>query len=227
MSQDPKLTSNPPRTKKDKLSTLKELHLHLTLVISNPTPVQDTPASPQSASSNTGFTANLKKKGSDLYEMKIQDSFHDMECDLILEIENEDVGETTVICHFPPFFGESNKFMEEDEALYGIITLQFQMKVLEQLFMFCADHNASQLAIYMDDDQAEGFGIYQDFLIYCDETLTENGEKTVMVIPTDRESFDKWRRFMAETSLRFEQDLWREQRFNSTLRRYLLSRAHS
>jgi hypothetical protein len=76
----------------------------------------------------------------------------------------------------------------------------------------------------MDDAQAEGFGILQDFLAYCDETLTENGEQTEMVIPTDREAFDKWYGFMTEMSLKFEQDLWREQRFNPAIRNYLKSR---
>jgi len=81
--------------------------------------------------------------------------------------------------------------------------------------------------IYMDDTQAEGFGIYQNFLVYCDETLTGNGEQTEMVIPSDQKTFDKWLTFMNKTNLDFEQDLWREQRTNPAIRRYLKSRAHS
>lgn len=209
----------------DNPNTLEEKSSHLRLVVSNPNPLQQAPASSQPASSNTGFTVKVKKRGSDLYEMKIQDPLHEMECDLILEIEKSR-RKTTIVCHFPVILNDSNKFLDEDEALYGIIAIQFQMNVLEQLFIFCIDHAASQLIIYMDDDQAEGFGIYQDFLIHCDETRTKNGEKTEMIIPTDQETFDKWRSFMAETSHEFEQDLWREQRFNPAIRRYLKSRIH-
>lgn len=195
----------------------------LTLVVSNPAPVPKAHAPSSFTSLNPEFTAKVQKRGDQLYEMNIQAPFHDLRCDLILEIEREG-SETTVVCHFPNILSESNKFLDEDESLYGIIAVQFQMKVLEQLFLFCTSHDASQLTIYMDDDQAEGFGILQNFLIHCEETLTENGEKTEMVISTDLEDFHKWRNFMEKTNLTLEQDLWREQRSNPAIRRYLKER---
>jgi len=205
---------------------VREKKPHLKLVVSNPTLIQDAPVSSHPPSSKPTFTTKVQKRGISLYEMNIQDPFHKLECDLILEVERDD-GETTVVCHFPSILNESHKLLDEDETLYGIIMLQFQMNVLEQLFLFCTTHEASQSTIYMDDDQAEGFGILQDFLIYCDETLTENGEKTEMLIPTDQESFTKWQNFMEKTNLTIEKDLWREQRSNRAIRHYLKSRAHS
>lgn len=194
----------------------------LKLVVSNPVPVKATSDVSQPAASNAGFSVKVHNKGHDIYEMNIQDPFHEMECGLVLDIERA-ANETKVICHFPVILNEPNKFLDDDETLYGIIALRFQMNVLEQLFIFCGNHNASQLTIYMDDAQAEGFGIYQDFLVYCDETQTNNGEQTEIVISTDRKTFGKWRTFMKEANLEFEQDLWREQRLNPAIRRYLKS----
>ena len=196
----------------------------LKLAVSNPAPVSgNTPVTSDPAPSNTGFNAEVRNIGTQIYEMNIQDPFHDLGCGLILEIEKS-IEETVAVCHFPVILNESNKFLDEDEELYGAIILRFQMKVLEQLFMFCVNHDASRLTIYMDDAQAEGFGIYDDFLSHYDETLTENGEKTEMVISTDQKTFDKWLAFMAETNLNLEQELWREQRSNLAIRNYLKSR---
>lgn len=225
MSQDSDSKSKPPQRKSGKLPHSLAATPTLKLVVSNPGPVQAASDASQRIPSKAGFSAKVRSRGHNLYEMNIRDPFHDLGCDLILETEKSD-GDTTAVCHFSVFLDESNKFLDEDETLYSVIVVQFQMKVLEQLFLFCANHKASQLIIYMDDAQAEGFGIYQDFLVYCAETLTENGEKTEMVIPTDQETFDKWRSFIAATNLKFEQDLWREQRFNPVIRRYLKSRAH-
>jgi hypothetical protein len=228
MSQDSDF--NKPLQRNDKSSILEttaseKKPSHLKLVVSNPAPVQATSNASQPNASKAGFSVKVYNRGQNLYEMSIQDPFHDMKCDLTLDIEI-DGSETIVICHLPVFLSESNKFLDEDETLYGIIALQFQMNVLVQLFIFCTNLNASQLTIYMDDAQAEGFGIYQDFLIHCDEALAKNGDQTEMVILTNQETFDQWRSFMKKTNLELEQDLWREQRFNPAFRRYLKSRAH-
>lgn len=198
---------------------------HLKLVVSNPDPVQAASVPSQPTPSNAGFATKVRSIGTHVYEMSIRDPFHDLGCDLILDIE-ESRGKTVAVCHFPVILNEPNKFLHEDEDLYGIIVVQFQMKVLDQLFLFCTDQGASQLTIYMDDAQAEGFGIYQDFLVHCDETLTENGERTEIIVPTDQETFEKWRNFMKKTSHGFEQDLWRAQQLNPAIRHYLKSRAH-
>lgn len=234
MLQDDGDKSRPPQNKVDKPSLSeptasaappKKTAPLLKLVVSNPIPLQNAIAPYQSAPSNARFSTKVCNKGQDLYEMKTQDPFHDLGCDLILEVERDD-RETTVVCHFPAILHGSHRLLDEEGTLYGIIVIQFQMKVLEQLFLFCTKHDASHLIIYMDDDQAEGFGIYQDFLVHCEETVTENGEKTEMLISTDQGTFDKWRSFMAEINPKFEQELWREQRFNPTIQRYLKSRAH-
>jgi hypothetical protein len=224
MSKDTDFKLQLSQNKDGKSILSKERATTLKLVVSNPPPAQKISAPSLHIPSNAGFAVEVQKRGADLYEMNIRDPFHELGCDLILDIE-ESNGESTVVCHFPLILNEANRFLDEDETLYGTIMLRFQMRVLEQLFMFSINHNASQLTIYMDDAEAEGFGIYDDFLSHYDETLMENGEQTEMVIATDQETFDRWLGFMAEMNLRFEQDLWRGQRTNPAIRDYLKSRS--
>lgn len=203
----------------------------LRLVVSNP------PSSPDQlkSSSNirnsnvtTSFSAKVRVKGPWFYEMIIRDPSYYLKCDLILEVAAaQNVFEPgKVTCHFPTIQDSDLKaFVEEDEILYGMFMIQFQMKIMEQLLLFCGHYNISQLVIYADDEQAEDLGIYQDFLIHQDQTLTSEGEKTEMVIPTDPETFDDWVNFMEEANVKFVQELWREQRSNPVVQAYL--RKHS
>ncbi len=110
---------------------------------------------------------------------------------------------------------------DEDETLYDIITIKFQMKVMEQLLMFRIDHNASELSIYMDNEQNEGFGIYQEFLSRYGEYPAENRAQAEIVISANPKTFADWNAFMKETNVELEQDLWREQKSNPAIRRYL------
>ncbi len=156
--------------------------------------------------------------------MTLQDPSHYLACALILEVEesNQEYQGKTVICHFPTLSDEELRdFVEEDEALCDMIMVQFQMKILEQLLLFCASHYASTLVIFADDAQADDLGVYQDFLTYEDQPLTSKGEKTEMVIPADRETFDAWIDFMDDINRKFQQSLWRDQGSNPIIRQYL------
>jgi hypothetical protein len=232
MPQDSDFESKPPQ-RKNKTSTSettisKKINVSsLKLVISNPPLAQEHRPLFKPAVSKSEFAVGIEKKSFDLYEMTLLDPPHDLECELTLEIEGNlgQAASRNVICHFPAILmQEGNKLMREEELLYGLVMVQFQMKILEQLLLFCTKHNASHLVIYMDDDQVEGFGIYQDFLVHQDPTLTKNGEQTEMIIPANKETIDDWMNFMAATTLSFEQELWREQRSNAVIRQYLKSR---
>jgi hypothetical protein len=202
---------------------------HLKLVVSNPTPVEATPFI--LARPTEGFFADVRSvpvqdEPLTLFEMRIKDPSHYLECDLALEVEEglEEDEEGKVICHFPPIQdGHLNKLVMEDETLFGLILVQFQMRVMEQLFLFCSDQCASQLIIYMDDDQAEKFGVYESFLRRQGKVLTINGEQTEMVMPADQKTFDAWVDFMDKTCQNFRQTLWKDQKENPVIQFYLKS----
>ena len=205
----------------------------LSLVVSNPNPISVTSPCqkvfPVSLATTPieRFSVETRNKGHHLYEMIIQDPSHYLSCTLDLEVEEycdreEGIADGTVICYFPPIDDSLlNTFIEMDEVLYGMIMVQFQMKVLEQLFLFCAAHYTSQLIIYMNDEQAEKFGIYDDFLSHDGKTLTLKGEKTELVLPANYQTFDKWIDFMDKTSRGFRQSLWKDKASNFTIRSYL------
>lgn len=217
------LKPNNRRASQEKVSFLK-------LVVSNPAPLQKISPSEAVEPNKCApfFTVDVRVKGPCLYDMAIHDPAHYLKCNLILEVEesNEDYEGGTVICHFPNLFDEElNDFVEEDETLYGALMVQFQIKILEQLLLFCATHYASTLVIFADVAQADTLGVYQDFLTYKDQRPINKGEKTEMVIPADRKTFEAWVDFMREITTNFYQILWHDQGSNPVIRRYLKSQS--
>jgi hypothetical protein len=206
--------------------SFEESNSFLKLVVSNPTPFTETTDSqvPTYNISSHAFTAKVHEKGNYIYEMTLWDPSHYLACDVFLEITegNQKNKGRTVICHFPTVNDEElNDFVEKDDTLYGAFMVQFQMKIFEQLFLFCFTHNASTLVIFADDDQSNALGVYHDFLAYEDRTLTSNGTKTKIVIPVNQETFNAWVAFMEEATVEFQQTLWRQQKTNPVIRRYL------
>lgn len=199
----------------------------LKLVIPNPITVQESSTAFQSPS--IGFRVDIKNRGSQLYEMAIQDPFHHLKCNLFLEIEGNrhETEVKRMICHFPPICDEQlEEFTEEDDILYWIFMIRFQMKVLKQLLLFCSDCDVSHLVIYTDDTKIGEAGVYREFLIDLigsDQIFTKAREQTKFVIPLSPKTLDAWIKFMQEINIKLGQELWRNQRSSPAIRRYLKS----
>jgi hypothetical protein len=175
-------------------------------------------------SSRGPFTSEIHIKGPCLYTLIVQDPSHFLNCELTLEIEKcrDESESTNVICHFPKISDEIlNAFVWEDDTLYAIVMIQFHLKILKQLFLFCARHFASHLVIYSDDDQAEDLEIYRDFLAYEDLDYLPKSDITEMVIPTNLNVFEVFTEFMDIITLKFKQSLWQYQRINPAFQQYL------
>jgi hypothetical protein len=223
MSQDSGSKSKQPQRKGGKSPHSLAATPALKLVVSNLAPSKP-------PRSTEGFSAKTVHKGNEVYQMVAQNPSHYLKCDLTLEVMGNSCEEHGggVICHFGNIVDEAfNKFVEWDETLYGNLMIQFHMNIMEKLLLFCGEHDASGLIIYVDDAQAEELGIYENILTYQEQTLSELGEKTAMVIPAHSGAFDKWVDFMEETTRRLHQTLWLEQRFNPAIRAYLKSRQTS
>lgn len=224
-----KLIHFPNSTIQNVNSARKSLNVNqkLKLVVSNSSPASSQkPTISNTSAAPSSFAVKVWPRGPNLYEMYLEDSAYSLKCNLILEIEEpfDRVSPSSVVCYFPNIDQSAlNDFVEEDETLFGMFMIQFQMKILEQLFLFCANHHASKLIIFVNDIQANELGIYQDFLAYKNETITSQGEKTELIIPADRETYDQWIDFMREVDQKFRQTLWREQKCNLALRQYLKS----
>jgi len=199
----------------------------LKLVISSPIAVQENSMPFQSTPYGAEFRVDVKNRGSQLYEMALQDHFHHLKCNLILEIEENRYKNKLkrMICHFPSICDEQlEEFTEEDDILYWVFMIRFQMKVLEQLLLFCSNCDVSQLIIYTDDTQVEEAGVYREFLIGLtghNRVFKKNDEQTKFVIPSNPNTFNAWIKFMQEINIKLDQELWRNQRSNPVIRRYL------
>lgn len=175
-------------------------------------------------SSRGPFTSEVQMQGPSLYTMVAKDPSHFLECELILEvIKNQDGDDSNVvICHFPNISDEIlNAFVWEDDTLYAIVMIQFQLKILKQLFLFCASHFAESLIIYSDDQQAEDLEIYRDFLAYEDLDYEPTNDIMEMRIPTNLCAYEVFVEFMDIITLKFKQSLWQYQRINPAFQQYL------
>lgn len=221
-----------PKTRRGKKSApsqnLQKKASHLKLVVSNPPPLQEKKPS-QTINSTTGFTAEIRKEEHSPYTLIARDPFHRLECKIVLEIhdreDDEEMEPRTVACYFPPIAGEElNKFIEEDETLYGMIMIQFQMKLLERILLFASGHDALSLLISVDYGcEGHALEVYRSLVIHEDKVPAITGTQAQMVIPTNQKTFDKLIDLMDHVNQDFRQMLWEDQRGNPAIREYLKS----
>lgn len=217
----PKKTKSQISSQNKKADTHNEKPNGLRLVISNPSPAPESPASPL-PQQNQEFSCEIRMRSPFLYTLVARDKKHYLNCELTLELERNDPNSLSVICHFTPIDDEAlHHFVLEDENLLGMILIHFQMKLLQQLLSFCDEQNASELIIRIDEGEEEAFGIYQEVVSYADKVPGKDGQVTEIVISTNSETLDHWAKFMNEVSQSFRQTLWRDQRTNHAIQAYL------
>lgn len=207
---------------------------HLKLVVSNPPPVQKEKPS-QKVRRNTGFISEIRMRSPSQYILVASDPFHRLDCELVLELhDNEDEHELearSIVCHFPDIIAEGlSDFVQQDETLYAMILIQFQIKLLELVLLFCSNHDTLNLIIYANDTfEGHALGIYENLVAYenklpaISKIPTATGTKTQMLIPTTRETFDKCIDLMHHVSENFRKALWEEKGANPCIRGYLKS----
>lgn len=194
----------------------------LKLIVSHPDPEIEAQSAPKEMPiviSQEPFSTKIYSKGPSLYLLMAQDPSHRLESELLLEvIQNApDVDQTVVICHYPVFSTDHlNTFIEGDSTLFSIITIQYQMKIMEQILLFSRKHAASNLILYSDEPSSEIFGLFRDFF----STLEDNDPHEI-VIPIDHTIQNKWSDYMSQVSLKFGQTLWQGQRWNRAIKNYL------
>lgn len=129
-----------------------------------------------------------------------------------------------VTCNFPSI--NVSKFNETacwDEYLQGILMFQFQLKILEQLFLFCEERDAVNLTMVFNDTDLNYLEIYRRFSISEEEFLTSRGVQTKIVIQTDVGAYDNVIDFMDDIDTDLRQTLWHDQKSNPAFRKYLLN----
>ena len=232
----------------EKVTGIKKAVSHLKLVVSSSSPPQEQPSIDYSNLAGLApFKAHIEAKGQNLYSLNVQDASHFIGCTLPLSVkEAEDEHKTSsVTCYFPKI--DDNRlyeFTQNDETLYGILIIRFQMNILEQLLLFCADHHADSLFIMAAEKQVEELEIYRGFVLTSEEIMVpqdkipgnssplnegiKNGNKKSnkvkmikMLISASHKNYDAWLDHAEKTNFRFTQTLWNDQRANPVIQSYL------
>ncbi len=200
---------------------------HLKLVVSNPTPVQKKKSLQNPV---TGFITEIQEKGHPHYTLAACDLFHRLECEINLKIHSDEQGEEledgTVVCHFPDIATDDlDELIEEDETLHGMILIQFQLKTLERILLFCGDHADALNVLVEAEDRPDGYilAAYEQLATHKDKVPTITGTKTQLLIPASQKTFDKLIDLMDDVNRDFRQTLWEDQSANPAIRNYLKS----
>ena len=174
---------------------------------------------------------------SSLYIFRARDLDHNLTCEMSLELtegfafsrddpRGKKYFNPIMACNFPSI--DVSRFNEKvcwDEYLQGTLMLQFQLKILEQLLLFCEEKDAAQLVLVINNVNYDDLEIYRHFAVTEEQGIVAGGGHTKIVIPTDREAYDEVIEFMDKVDEDFRQTLWRHQKANPTFRKYLRDHA--
>lgn len=180
------------------------------------------------------FLWDFQEISSGIYIVRFQDNFHELSCEFSLELKesfvpSEDETEESfiqpvLVGNFPSI--NIQRFQQKifwDEHLQGMILIQFQLKVLEQLLLFCEDKQAPYLLLTFNETNQDYLEIYQCFIVSEEEVLSTGAELTEITIPSDVSVYDDLIDLMEEVDHKFRKTLWREQGVNPIYREYLKS----
>lgn len=99
---------------------------------------------------------------------------------------------------------------------------RFQLKILDQILLFCDEKDAVNLTLSISDSDLDYLEIYRRFFTSEEKVITARGEQTQIVIPTDIETYDGVLDFIDEIDKSFRQSLWHGQKINPAFRKYLI-----
>lgn len=172
-----------------------------------------------------------------MYVFKGEDLDHQLLCEMTLKlketfvsVDEEEEGEgflaSVVTCHFPSINVQKfNAKVGFDAYLQGVVIFQFQLKILEQLLLFCGEKASVNLILTVNDATLDYLDIYSPFITSAKKVTSAKEEQTEIVIPTDVETYEEVVDFMNEVEKQFRKTLWREQTVNLAFREYLKGHA--
>jgi hypothetical protein len=176
---------------------------------------------------------DLQEFSPDLYIFRAEDCGHELLCEMTLELkeifvnfvdEREEEGYLAPVatCNFPSI--SVQKFTAKvgfNAYLQGVVMFQFQLKILEQLLLFCEEKDVATLVMMINDANLDYLDIYSRFITSARKVTTARGEQTEILISTDLDTYDEVVDFMDKVQKQFRKTLWREQTVNLAFREYL------
>lgn len=177
---------------------------------------------------------HFRRLSHNLYAFSHYDLDHKLDCKMNVDLresyayaEGEPSEDKYLVpvafCNFPNI--DIRRLTEKvygDDYLQGAIMVQFQLKILEQLLLFCKEKDADHLVLTINNTDYDDLEIYRHFATSEEQVVTEEGEQTEIAIATDVENYDEVIDFMDEFSSDFQKTLWRNQTINPIFRKYLI-----
>ena len=171
------------------------------------------------ATLSDSFLVHTQEFSPNLHVFRAKDYTHQLLCEMTLEVkevfvsleeEGEDGGYLApiVACSFPPIsLQKLNEKTSFDGYLQELLMGQFQLKVLEQLLLFCEQKDAANLMLTLNDPVNEAdldyLKFYRRFLVSEEQVTTPRGEETQIMIPTDVDTYDQVIDFMDKVDREF------------------------
>ena len=171
------------------------------------------------ATLSDSFLVHTQEFSPNLHVFRAKDYTHQLLCEMTLEVkevfvsleeEGEDGGYLApiVACSFPPIsLQKLNEKTSFDGYLQELLMGQFQLKVLEQLLLFCEQKDAANLMLPLNDPVNEAdldyLKFYRRFLVSEEQVTTPRGEETQIMIPTDVGTYDQVIDFMDKVDREF------------------------
>lgn len=192
-------------------------------------PQQDTP--PQNEEQR--FMSDFQEVSPKLFSFYAQNASHDLRCSLLLEIQDvfaleeegypQEDGLAPMLVGDFPAIDEQRLFdkVHGDEYLQGIFIIRFYLNILESLLLFCEEQDAIGLMLTVDENCLDAMEIYREFIATETQVFTDKGAQTQIMISTSAETYDALLDFIDRVDQDFCQTLWRNQRENPIIRRYL------
>ena len=185
------------------------------------------------------FLVHIQEFSPNLHVFMARDYTHELLCKMTLEVKEifvslEEEGESggylapIVACSFPPIsLQKLNEKTSFDGYLQELLMGQFQLKILEQILLFCEQKDAANLMLTLNDTVNDAdldyLKFYRRFLVSEEQVTTARGEETQIIIPTDMDTYDSVVDFMDKIDREFRCALWRGQSINPAFREYLKS----
>lgn len=186
----------------------------------------------KTASNTQRFLFDFQALSHNLYTFRAFDFNLHLNCEMTLEIKegltfsNHEIDADEYIvpimnCDFPSIdVGEFNEIVSWDDYLQGMLMIQFQVRILEQLFLFCQDKNVEHVFIFFNKEDIDYVDIYGRFLITEEEIISSKGEQIKIEIPTSTLNYDHLLEFMDDLELNLRKALWRKQKSNRAIRHF-------
>ena len=183
------------------------------------------------------FIWQVEELSGQRYRIRAQDPWHELACELILETKQtlrfpegvpdgspeEDGFYVPVLSgEFPALQASGlDKKTLGDVYLQNMVVMQFLVKMMEQLLLFCEDKDAVTLSLGFNEQNNDYVEVYRGYFNEEAICYTSKGKWTRIGIPTSLEVYDEVIDFIDHIEQDFRSTLWREQRFNPVIRQYL------